>query len=193
MKLRTCNHVFCKNCLKTMTDNEFKNKKMNDKCPYCRVEFKFLDTIKEEQLLKELKSIFINCDCGETMLLNEYNKHSEKCTNQIKDINKIIEQTKKNICKDKVAVNRNTFDCTICNEKNFSREGLIKHFEKYHCKSRAVCPICVKQPWGDPNYLTNVYDHLKLRHRFDYDTTVDYNKEEDEVLKQVLIASINDK
>ena len=52
------------------------------------------------------------------------------------------------------------------------RKGLLKHASQKHPQGRAVCPICMVQPWGDPNYKTNLLAHLNLRHQFDYDTTV---------------------
>jgi hypothetical protein len=86
--------------------------------------------------------------------------------------------------------NRSTFKCPLCSTSNFDRQGLLDHVQKFHKNAQAVCPICVAQPWGDPNYVTGLYGHLLKRHKFDYDTTVDYNEEEDEVLKRVLLESM---
>jgi hypothetical protein len=69
-------------------------------------------------------------------------------------------------------VNRSTFKCPLCNVSNLSREGLVKHVQQYHPQGYGVCPICAVQPWGDPNYVTDLNGHLKKRHKFDYETTV---------------------
>jgi len=55
---------------------------------------------------------------------------------------------------------------------NLSREGLLKHVQQIHRQGLAVCPICSVQPWGDPNYVTDLYGHMNKRHKFDYETTV---------------------
>ena len=94
---------------------------------------------------------------------------------------------------DKILKNRQTFDCTLCTQKNFDRVGYINHIKQFHPTQRGVCAICKCQPWGDPNYKTNILPHINLRHNFDYDTVVDYNDEEDEILKKVLLESMNDK
>lgn len=69
-------------------------------------------------------------------------------------------------------VNRSTFNCPLCSEKNLDRDSLLKHVSKFHKKDMAVCPICLVQPWADPNYKTHLHGHLQKRHKFDYDTTV---------------------
>jgi len=89
----------------------------------------------------------------------------------------------------KPTINRSTFVCPVCDEKNLVREALINHVRSKHKKAQAVCPICKCQPWGDPNFITHLYGHLIKRHKFDYETIVDYNKDEDEVLNMVLTES----
>jgi hypothetical protein len=93
----------------------------------------------------------------------------------------------------KQSVNRVTFNCTLCNGRNYDRKGYIAHVEQMHRHDQGVCAICKCQPWGDPNYVTYLHGHLMKRHLFDYDTTVDYNEDEDEVLRRVLQQSLNDK
>ena len=129
------------------------------------------------------------CKCGITINILDWNIHVADCKNNTEI------SLKKMIVKDeKVNINRSTYNCTICDDKNFDREGLINHVSKKHKKTVGVCPICVCQPWGDPNYKSaDLVGHLKLRHKFDYDTIVDYSEQEDEVLKRILIESINDK
>ncbi len=52
------------------------------------------------------------------------------------------------------------------------RDSLLKHVSSKHKNGMAVCPICLVQPWADPNYKTYLHGHLQKRHKFDYDTTV---------------------
>ena len=104
-----------------------------------------------------------------------------------------VKNKKIEINPDKVGKNRQTFDCTLCNEKNFDRVGYIDHIKNRHPNDRGVCAICKCQPWGDPNYKTHIYGHINVRHKFDYDTVVDYNDDEDQILQKVLMESLNDK
>lgn len=90
-------------------------------------------------------------------------------------------------------VNRSTFNCPCCSEKNLSREGLLEHVKLKHRNASAICPICLAQPWGDPNYITQLHGHLQKRHKFDYDTTVDYQDSEEAILQKILQESINDR
>ena len=201
IKLDTCNHIFCKKCIndtidfiKENNENSSKNKKIDEySCPLCRIKFKEKNIIKFNELNDELKLRSIKCVCGKTITLDKYNKHQDQCKT-IK--NKIDESLKKkviNIKNDKIAVNRETFNCTICSEKNLDRKGLLKHINTKHLKNDyGVCPICLCQPWGDPNYKTHLRGHINLRHQFDYDTTVDYNNSEDAILQEILKKSKED-
>ena len=123
--------------------------------------------------------------------LSDWNEHISDCQAYQDEIAKDIKST---VVKEaKKTVNRSTFNCSVCDKKNLDRETLLKHVERSHRKAQAVCPICVCQPWGDANYITHLFGHLEKRHKFEYETTVDYNEEEEEVLKKVLMESLKDK
>ena len=191
IKLETCSHMFCKECIKNSIASQKEDKPTLSvyKCPLCRIDFMKKDIIKNNAIEKEIDSIHINCNCGKTLSLSEYNNHYERCSSVKSSIEESI---KNNLVKEtKKAVNRVTFDCSLCSMKHFDRKGLIKHVEMKHRNQRGVCPICICQPWGDPNYITYLHGHLLKRHMFDYDTTVDYANEEDEILKKVLQESMN--
>lgn len=91
--------------------------------------------------------------------------------------------------------NRYTFPCPYCPEKNFDQEGLVEHCKLFHSTDTksVVCPICASMPWGDPNYRSaNFREHIQRRHRFSYDTFVDYDADEEDMMNQVLQRSIID-
>ena len=53
----------------------------------------------------------------------------------------------------------------MCSESNLERGALLKHVASRHAGKPGVCPICVVQSYGDPNYVSqNLASHLSLRH-----------------------------
>ena len=191
--LSTCGHSFCINCISDYTKTMENSKKSNIQCPNCRTPYRKQDIKIDNNLLNTMKNTLIACDCGMKMNLLDYKNHSEKCPVILRNMNQQIKNCKIQINKDKIQENRQTFDCTLCQGRNFDREGYIKHIKNIHPNQRGVCSICKCQPWGDPNYVTHILGHIEKRHLFDYDTMVDYNNDEDEVLRRVLQESLNDK
>ena len=193
--LSTCGHSFCKTCINDYTDN-FKNensKKSSVPCPNCRTPYYKKDIKFNNNLFNEMKNTLILCECKTKMNLIDYKNHSEKCPIVLQNMKQQLKNNNMQINKDKIQKNRQTFDCTLCQQKNLDRKGYIKHIKQTHPRQKGVCSICKCQPWGDPNYITNILEHINKRHKFDYDTMVDYNNDEDEVLQRVLQESLNDK
>lgn len=63
------------------------------------------------------------------------------------------------------------------------RKGLLEHVNKMHKGRPGVCPICVVQAYGDPNYVSpNLSSHMKARHQYDLDTYTDYDMDDDAIL-----------
>ena len=60
-------------------------------------------------------------------------------------------------------MNRATFTCPVCKAANLERAALVEHVVSKHPHQRGVCPICVAQPWGDPNYVTSTSFEIFLR------------------------------
>ena len=194
VKLANCGHNFCKDCLDSYIKNQ-NNQKKNSKnqCPLCRSSFSKKDIKLDFNLESEMNNQQIKCICGSIMSLSQYSNHSDICDTSINQMKTDIKKTNIQIRQDKIQKNRQTFDCTLCSKKNFDRVGYIDHIKKRHPNDRGVCAICKCQPWGDPNYKTHIMGHINIRHKFDYDTVVDYNDDEDEILKKVLLESMNDK
>ena len=186
----TCGHNFCKDCLEGYIKNQNKEEKL---CPLCRGSFSIDDINQDSDLENQMNIEVIMCVCGTLMTVSEYAKHTDTCEANINQMKKDIKKTTIEIREDKIQKNRQTFDCTLCSQKNFDRVGYIDHIQKYHPNDRGVCSICKCQPWGDPNYKTHIMGHINIRHRFDYDTVVDYNDDEDDILQRVLLESMNDK
>ena len=66
-------------------------------------------------------------------------------------------------------------------------------FLQRDARRAAVCPVCAAMPWGDAAYVSpDLVQHATVRHRFDYDTTTDFDQDEDAVLRQVLARSLTD-
>ena len=191
VKLSICSHIFCKNCIDNYTNTQ--NINSTFQCPLCRTPFSINEIIQDINFQNTINKLQIKCECGSIMTLNEYKSHSDACAATINKMNEEMKKGNIKIQQDKIQKNRQTFDCTLCSMKNFDRVGYIDHIKKYHPNDRGVCSICKCQPWGDPNYKTHIFGHINLRHKFDYDTVVDYNDEEDEILKRVLLESMNDK
>ena len=188
IKIVTCGHNMCNDCI-----NSFTSTQKNLSCPLCRNPFTKSDIIPDQNLNIEMSNKYVKCDCGQMMPLNQYSLHSDNCAVIINKMKDEVKNKKIEINPDKVGKNRQTFDCTLCNDKNFDRVGYIDHIQKRHPNDMGVCAICKCQPWGDPNYKTHISGHINIRHRFDYDTVVDYNDDEDQILQKVLMESMNDK
>ena len=69
---------------------------------------------------------------------------------------------------------------------------MVEHVNRRHKGKSGVCPICVVQIYGDPNYVSsNLSGHMQTRHQFDLDTVTNYEEEDDAILQRVLQDSLN--
>jgi hypothetical protein len=87
--------------------------------------------------------------------------------------------------------NRSTYECSHCPQQNLDRVSLIDHYQSEHKdNSWGVCPICKVMPWSDPEYERHVYKHLRRRHKFDFDQLVDFDHDEEYMLNQAILSSM---
>ena len=71
------------------------------------------------------------------------------------------------------------------------RKQILEHVNKRHKGQPAVCPICIVQIYGDPNYVSSsLSSHLNARHQYDLDTYTEYENEDDEILRKALEESM---
>ncbi|KAI6074125.1 E3 ubiquitin-protein ligase RNF114 [Aix galericulata] len=185
-----CGHVFCTPCLQECL------KLKKPVCGVCRSTL--APGSRALDLEKQIEATETTCNgCKKKMYLSKMRSHAASCSkyqNYIMEGVKAV--TKEPLHNTRNFPNRFTFPCPYCSEKNFDQEGLVEHCKTLHSMDakQVVCPICASMPWGDPNYRSaNFMEHLQRRHRFSYDTFVDYDADEDDMMAQVLMRSLRDK
>ena len=194
MQHTQCTTSMCKSCLDRYMHEHPNGEYTLHRCPFCRQPLAN-NTKSNSALAKLIKSTNFACVCGQTLSCKDYNSHSETCAGVQQAAQEAIQRS--TVQSAVPIVNRSTFHCPLCQERNMDRAALLKHFGENHKRSSGVCPICAVMPWGDPNYVSSdLYGHMKLRHKFDYDTytvpsTQDYAGQEEELLRKVIEDSLN--
>lgn len=197
--LKTCKHKFCQVCinqiyvskgagLKPLRDCKFS-------CPMCREDFKTNQVEYDLKWAWVKKYGKIKCSqCGEILPFKEF-KYDHKCPKE-ETANSSGKEFKPDLSK--VKQNRSTFACPHCQLRHLTRQQLVEHVCSVHSDApKAVCPICVTYPHGDPTYTTYLSGHLRIRHQFDYEEVgwaSGYQEEESEedVLRRILELSKTD-
>ncbi|ESO98444.1 hypothetical protein LOTGIDRAFT_67017, partial [Lottia gigantea] len=183
-------HVYCAGCL------EGYKELAEPRCPQCRNIFKPSQLKKASELNKLLKKKKSCCKwCGKSLTLIQLREHVSSCekVDTSLPVFKPVKQTSQSFPSD--APNRATFKCPYCGQCNLDLAALVKHCNNIHRDSPAkvVCPVCLSMPWGDPNRTSgNFLQHLNLRHKFEYDTYVDYEQDDEAMLEAALRASLQD-
>ncbi|XP_051832531.1 E3 ubiquitin-protein ligase RNF114 isoform X1 [Antechinus flavipes] len=185
-----CGHVFCAVCLQQCL------KPKKPVCGVCRSALS-LGT-KAVDLEKQIEATEATCSgCKKKLALSKMRNHVASCSKYQSYLMEGVKATTKDMTyQPRNIPNRFTFPCPYCPEKNFDQEGLAEHCKMYHSTDTksVVCPICASMPWGDPNYRSaNFMDHIQRRHQFSYDTFVDYDVDEDDMMNQALLRSLIDK
>ncbi|XP_002737160.2 E3 ubiquitin-protein ligase RNF166-like [Saccoglossus kowalevskii] len=187
----TCGHTFCRECLKPCIATAA------PQCPVCRAAFDCKGKVRNNEVDRRMSSTQTTCKgCGTVMMYSKLRSHNSTCV-KVKDSPNIkfspVAETSQQIPND--LPNRSTFACPICHLKNFDSASLVKHCNDEHANvlSSVVCPICASMPWGDSNLRSsNFISHLNLRHKFEYETYVDYEEDDDEMLQAALKASLQE-
>eukprot|EP01096_Ripella_sp_DP13-Kostka_P016209 TRINITY_DN782_c0_g3_i1.p1 TRINITY_DN782_c0_g3~~TRINITY_DN782_c0_g3_i1.p1 ORF type:complete len:173 (-),score=68.39 TRINITY_DN782_c0_g3_i1:75-593(-) len=167
----------------------------------------------DNEMQQRLETTDIECVCKSKVMLTKWKAHQASCSKVQSKFQTLVEKMETGVKKiqSEIAagstaiqeaaqaasstVNRATFNCPICyTVKHLTLEALTKHLDaekKKHSK-KALCPVCVSMPWGDPSHqVSNFYDHYIQRHKFDYSTFVDYQQDEEEMFQLALQQSLN--
>ncbi|XP_062591675.1 E3 ubiquitin-protein ligase RNF166-like [Saccostrea cucullata] len=186
----TCghNHTYCSDCVAPYRSQH------EAQCPECRGPFDPHDLRRASDLEHAMRSVTVPCRwCGLGMTVHRLRSHLAKCKQRDSSIPKFkpVAETAQSYPTN--LPNRSTFSCPICHQENLDCTALIQHCNKIHAQESGsfVCPVCASMPWGDPNYCSpDIVHHLNMRHKFEYDTYVDFNQDEDEMLRLALQASL---
>jgi len=177
-----CSHLLCMPCAEA---GELQN------CPVCSTHLAFSTIDANSALACQLRDSTVRCECGDSVPVLEADCH--QCSHRESSQAQLIQDMQ--ISSGTSALNRSTFQCPICQERNLSRQGLLDHCNEMHRDQtfEVVCPVCLAMPWGDPDHVSSDFvSHLNFRHRCDYDTLVDFEHDEDAMLQQALRASMQE-
>ena len=191
-----CGHTFCTDCLKTHLGNCSEGARS---CPVCRSDVPEGVSGKQASDIAERRGIRVRCACGREDTLMQIRRHTDDCPTLRGVGSKAAKKAAVRAAKDNPApeaANRSTFSCPFCATSNLPRADLLRHLEQEHRDQAGrpgVCPVCASMPWGDANYRSpHLMQHMRMRHQFDYAETADYSRSEDEILAEVLRASVAD-
>lgn len=183
-----CGHSFCDNCL-----DSCENMSGSTTCPVCRTGFNAHQKSRAVHIERQILRSTSSCPgCNRQFPVQKLRAHRASCTQMSSPSFVPVATTSQPRPE---AKNRETFTCPYCYQTNLDCNGLLQHVNNNHKHEMqsVVCPICASMPWGNPNQKSgNFVHHLNLRHKFEYGTYVDYDKDEDAVLQQVLAQSLRD-
>lgn len=182
----SCGHLYCESCLSPMLTVP------EPRCPVCRKIFKPSTTIIDKNMQQQIHIGKSKCpQCSKQIRLSHLKSHSclkAKVSHTFKPV-AVSKQVPQDV------PNRATFQCPYCGMKNLDTNGLVRHCNEQHGDSAAqvVCPVCASMPWGDPSQTSgNFLQHLNMRHKFEYDTFVDYSQDDDAMMRAALQASLEE-
>ncbi|KAJ8339947.1 hypothetical protein SKAU_G00345800 [Synaphobranchus kaupii] len=152
---------------------------------------------KSSSVEKQLSSCKAPCrGCSKKVTLVKMRSHISSCTKvqeQMANCPKFVPVVPTTQPIPSNIPNRFTFACPYCGVRHLDQQELVKHCMENHRNdpNRVVCPVCSAMPWGDPSYKSsNFLQHLLHRHKFSYDTFVDYSIDEEAALQAALALSL---
>lgn len=168
-------------------------------CPLCRLPFDPKKVDKATHVEKQLSSYKAPCrGCNKKVTLAKMRIHISSCLKvqeQMANCPKFVPVVPTSQPIPSNIPNRSTFACPYCGARNLDQQELVKHCVESHRSdpNRVVCPICSAMPWGDPSYKSaNFLQHLLHRHKFSYDTFVDYSIDEEAAFQAALALSLSE-
>ncbi|ELR58764.1 RING finger protein 166, partial [Bos mutus] len=168
-------------------------------CPLCRLPFDPKKVDKAAHVEKQLASYKAPCrGCSKKVTLAKMRVHVSSCMKvqeQMANCPKFVPVVPTSQPIPSAVPNRSTFACPYCGARNLDQQELVKHCVDNHRSdpNRVVCPICSAMPWGDPSYKSaNFLQHLLHRHKFSYDTFVDYSIDEEAAFQAALALSLSE-
>lgn len=168
-------------------------------CPLCRLPFDPKKVDKATHVEKQLSSYKAPCrGCNKKVTLAKMRAHISSCLKvqeQMANCPKFVPVVPTSQPIPSNIPNRSTFACPYCGARNLDQQELVKHCVESHRSdpNRVVCPICSAMPWGDPSYKSaNFLQHLLHRHKFSYDTFVDYSIDEEAAFQAALALSLSE-
>ncbi|CAH3174493.1 unnamed protein product [Porites lobata] len=180
-----CGHTFCRDCLSSC-----ENASGSSTCPVCRTSFNAHQKFNARDIEQQIYQSRGYCSgCNRRFPMSRLRAHRSSCSSLSTLPVAATRQPFPGV------VNRSTFTCPYCYQSNLDNKGLLQHVNNNHKNEQqsVVCPICANMPWGNPHQKSgNFVQHLNLRHKFEYDTYVDFSSDEDAVLQQVLAQSLHD-
>ncbi|XP_064639896.1 E3 ubiquitin-protein ligase RNF166-like [Lineus longissimus] len=188
--LISCGHIFCSSCLDPYSHLA------EPQCPLCRLVFDPKKQAKASDVEKRISSHKTVCkQCKTKVTVSKLRSHLPTCsavTGNRPEPFQPASPTGQPLPVD--VPNRSTFQCPYCGVANLTSNDLLTHCNELHKDSHAkvVCPICSSMPWGIQDMKSsNFISHLNLRHKFEYDTYVDFDKDDDAMLQAALKASMD--
>lgn len=184
-----CGHKFCENCL-----DSCENVSGSATCPVCRTGFDIHQKRKARDIERQIGFSIGTCsECNRKFPMSKLREHSSSCGTTSHSSFAPVASTSQPWPETK---NRSTFTCPFCYQSNLDCKAILQHVNSYHKneKQSVVCPICASMPWGNPRQKSGDFvQHINLRHKFEYDTFVDFSNDEDAILQQVLAQSARDR
>ncbi|KAJ7364971.1 hypothetical protein OS493_007604 [Desmophyllum pertusum] len=177
---------FCNDCL-----NSCENASGSSTCPVCRAGFNVRQKLRARDIEQQILQSTGSCSgCNRQLRMSRLREHRSSCATMSYPSFSPVASTSQPETK-----NRSTFTCPLCYQSNLDSNGMLKHVNSKHKNERqsVVCPICASMPWGNPHQKSGDFvQHFNLRHKFEYETFVDYDNDEDAILQQVLAQSMQD-
>ncbi|KAF7687912.1 E3 ubiquitin-protein ligase RNF166 [Silurus meridionalis] len=193
VSIASCAHTFCGDCLQPCLQVT------SPLCPLCRMPFDPKKVDKSSSVEKQLSSYKAPCrGCSKKITLIKMRSHITSCTKvqeQMANCPKFMPVVPTSQPIPSNIPNRSTFVCPYCGARNLDQQELVKHCMENHRNdpNKVVCPVCSAMPWGDPSYKSsNFLQHLLHRHKFSYDTFVDYSIDEEAALQAALALSLSE-